>query len=164
MTEFRYDHTTIDGKAVYTTPHELWNTIEVTFPRDYFSNLPAIPRSVWLSINLQYFETTKEFITRQTVRDDAEHFADVEFRRAKLSVKDAAPLIALQIVEEMKGAEFSQGLPRDLEHASETADINVYGADFAARLLGVSEGNIEVLGDYLEAAQTIVDAFLRFKA
>lgn len=93
-------------------------------------------------------------------RDYAEEIASDPAQR---TIQKFAPLIALQIVEEMHRGEFSEGLPTDLEHASERADINMYGAEFAARLLfgGTHDDDIAAVSDYLEAAQAIVDAFLR---
>lgn len=84
-----------------------------------------------------------------------------------MTITLAAPLIACRIIEEMK-REFSEtygvSLPANLEEASERTDINMYGADYAARLLGTHVDDVETTGSYLEAAQAIVDAFLRYRS
>jgi hypothetical protein len=78
-----------------------------------------------------------------------------------MTVHDAAPLIACRIVEELRASCHSsnQVTPANLTEASKKWDINEFGWKFGERLLRTDDADI--LCEYFEAAQAIVDAFLQ---
>lgn len=51
MYEFNFSHIEDDGVTVYHTPHEIWNTIEVRFPSDYFEGMKT-PTDVYIGIEM----------------------------------------------------------------------------------------------------------------